>query len=166
MLTFARREPGRLVTVSLRDEISRASAFLQHLVPSSIKLVIDASEDVGACVIDPVQLQQVLLNLVTNARDATPAGGNIRIELAPGAPGWAHLRVIDSGAGIPAKARDRIFEPFFTTKAAGKGTGLGLSVSYGIVKNAGGRIEVTSRIGEGTTFDVILPTQGAGTNGS
>ncbi|MEX1196539.1 MAG: two-component regulator propeller domain-containing protein [Pseudohongiellaceae bacterium] len=164
LLTFARREPGRPVTVSLRDEVSRAAPLLQRLVPSSVSLSIDTNDDVGTCVIDPVQLQQVLLNLVTNARDATPAGGNIRIELARGAPGWAHLRVIDSGAGIPDKARDRIFEPFFTTKAADKGTGLGLSVSYGIVKNAGGRIEVASRIGEGTTFEVILPAQRAGTD--
>lgn len=159
LLTFARQEPGSPVTVSLRDEVVRASALMQRLVPSSIKLTIDASDDVGLCVIDPVQLQQVLLNLVTNARDATPAGGSIRIELVRGAPGWAHIRVIDSGGGMSAKERERIFEPFFTTKAVGKGTGLGLSVSYGIVNSAGGRIEVRSRIGEGTTFDVILPTQ-------
>ncbi|RUO66355.1 ligand-binding sensor domain-containing protein [Pseudidiomarina planktonica] len=166
LLTFARQEPGRPAAVSLRDEVVRASGLVERLVPSSIKLTIDASDDVGICVIDPVQLQQVLLNLVTNARDATPAGGSIRIEVACGAPGWAHIRVIDSGVGISAKARERIFEPFFTTKGVGKGTGLGLSVSYGIVNNAGGRIEVASRIGSGTTFDVILPTKKAGTDGA
>jgi CheY-like chemotaxis protein len=121
--------------------------------------------------VDRGQLEQVILNLVINARDAMPAGGQLTIEtrdtdVLPGEklregsppPGkYAVVRIADSGIGIPPDLADRIFEPFFTTKAAGKGTGLGLSTAYGIVKQSGGFIEVASVYGAGATFTIYLP---------
>jgi signal transduction histidine kinase len=102
----------------------------------------------------------VVLNLVTNAREAITGGGEIRVEtcLAPNRPGWACLRVSDTGPGIPPDIQPRIFDPFFTTKDGG--TGLGLSVSYGIIKGHNGFLEVATEPGHGTTFTVLLPPAG------
>jgi signal transduction histidine kinase len=110
---------------------------------------------------DPNQLQQVLLNLLMNAIEATPPGGRVSLEVrratAPdGRPG-AELRVIDSGSGIPPEHQARVFDPFFTTKPPGQGTGLGLAIAQGIVTDHGGRIEVTSVVGRGSIFRVVLP---------
>jgi CheY-like chemotaxis protein len=115
--------------------------------------------------IDPVQVEQVIMNLVTNARDAMPKGGILRIEtelaVAPGTeelePGFAVLSVQDTGVGMDAETRERIFEPFFTTKDVGKGSGLGLATAYGIVEQSGGHIEVSSTLGLGSSFRVQLP---------
>jgi signal transduction histidine kinase len=117
-----------------------------------------------------VQLNQVLLNLAVNARDAMPEGGRLAIAVAPweaeGAreerpavePGrYCRIAVSDTGTGIDEATRARIFEPFFTTKGVGRGTGLGLATAYGIVKQAGGHVFVDSRVGEGTTFEILLP---------
>jgi two-component system NtrC family sensor kinase len=106
--------------------------------------------------IDAPEMQQVILNLLTNAVDAMPAGGTLAIETVHGA-GGAILRVTDSGPGIPAEVRPRIFEPFFTTKTHGKGTGLGLAICRRIVEAHGGSIQIGDTPGGGATFEVTLP---------
>jgi signal transduction histidine kinase len=106
---------------------------------------------------DTDQLEQVLLNLLSNAVDAMPRGGTISIELRRGADGGARLAVRDQGHGVPAEILPRIFDPFFSTKEIGKGTGLGLAISYGIIKEHGGDILVDSAPAQGTTFTVLLP---------
>jgi CheY-like chemotaxis protein len=110
--------------------------------------------------IDPAQLEQVLLNLVINARDAMPAGGTVSVgegARADGGHRWVVLTVSDTGEGMDAQQMEHCFDPFFTTKAKTKGTGLGLSTAYGVITQAGGTIRVESRRGEGTTFTVELP---------
>ncbi len=109
---------------------------------------------------DADQIEQVLLNLLSNAVDAMPRGGTVRITLAPEASGGASFSVADEGVGIPEEIRDSIFDPFFSTKEIGKGTGLGLSISYGIVRDHGGDILLESYPGRGTTFRVVLPRDG------
>ncbi|WP_168219156.1 ATP-binding protein [Limnoglobus roseus] len=115
---------------------------------------------------DPGQLEQVLLNLAVNARDAMPKGGTLTVsarnetvsadaDVAPGR--YAVLSVTDTGTGMPPEVVSRAFEPFFTTKEVGKGTGLGLATVYGIVRQAGGYVRVRSKVGEGSTFEVLLP---------
>ena len=109
---------------------------------------------------DMNQLQQVLLNLSLNACEAMPNGGTLTIASAAAGGKVAGHRLADTGCGIKEEQFDRIFEPFFTTKPVGKGTGLGLSVSYGIVQQHGGTLEVESEEGQGTTFTIILPAVG------
>ena len=105
---------------------------------------------------DPGMLEQVLLNLTVNARDAMPDGGTLTVEIA-NADGKIRLSVTDTGMGMTDDVRNRIFEPFFTTKDVGQGTGLGLSVSYGILRDHGGSIEAESTVGRGTVFRLRLP---------
>jgi signal transduction histidine kinase len=111
---------------------------------------------------DSDQLEQVLLNLLSNAVDAMPRGGTVRISLAAEPDDAVSFAVSDEGLGIPEEIRDSIFDPFFSTKEIGKGTGLGLSISYGIVRDHGGDILLESQAGRGTTFRVILPRDGKG----
>ena len=142
--------------------------MLRRLISEDIVLETHLEHDIGPVVADPNQLEQVILNLVVNARDAMPQGGRITIETdrvtAPtGSTQPAEtrphvvLRVRDNGSGIPPAVRERMFEPFFTTKEVGKGTGLGLSTVYGIVAQTGGYIEVESEPGGGSVFTVFLP---------
>jgi PAS domain S-box-containing protein len=115
----------------------------------------------------PARINQVVLNLLTNAIDACKSGGKVTMRSRPAAAsgdGGVELQVIDTGCGIPAELQDKIFDPFFTTKALGEGTGMGLSISYGIVRDHGGRITVDSAPGRGTTFAVYLPANVAGTS--
>ncbi len=106
--------------------------------------------------IDPAQLEQVLVNLSVNARDAMPEGGTLSIAIG-GAEGGVRITVADDGAGMPAEVRDHAFEPFFTTKEAGEGTGLGLATVHGVVIDAGGTVEIDSEVGRGTTVAIFLP---------
>lgn len=110
--------------------------------------------------VDRDQLEQVLLNLVVNARDASPSRGDVRLRTRPsdfdGKPG-IELAVADSGEGMSRETLARVSEPFFTTKGEGRGTGLGLSVVFGVVKRCGGRVDIESELGRGTTFKVLLP---------
>jgi len=110
----------------------------------------------------PAKINQVVMNLVTNAIDATDDGGKVAVRTAPGSNGDIRIEVSDTGKGIPPEVRQRIFDPFFTTKPIGQGTGLGLSISYGIVRDHGGKIEVDSEVGRGTTFIVTLPVKFSG----
>ena len=108
----------------------------------------------------PAKINQVVMNLLTNAIDASHDRGKVRVRSTPEGDEGVRIEVRDEGSGIPPEVRDRIFDPFFTTKPLGQGTGLGLSISYGIVQDHGGRIEVESEIGKGTTFAIVLPTRG------
>jgi nitrogen-specific signal transduction histidine kinase/CheY-like chemotaxis protein len=175
ILTFSRREPPTLTALPLGAVVHETAAMLRATLPATVKLSV-LTPDVPLRVRgDATQLQQVLLNLCTNAWHALPDGtGSIEVRLASlqvggaraAAPpartslaggAYAHLSVTDSGRGMGAATRARIFEPFFTTKPAGLGTGLGLSVVHGIVASHGGTITVSSRPGAGSRFDLYFP---------
>ena len=146
--------------------------MLRRIIGEDIELTTDLEPDIGTIFIDRSQLEQVLLNLALNARDAMPDGGRLAVrtrsldlgenifrklsELKPG--NYALIEIVDTGIGMDEETRDRIFEPFFTTKEFGQGTGLGLATAYGIIKQAGGTIDATSDPGKGTTFLIYLPT--------
>jgi two-component system cell cycle sensor histidine kinase/response regulator CckA len=114
-----------------------------------------------AVLIDPNQLEQVLVNLSVNARDAMPDGGTLSIAVA-GVEGGVRITVADDGTGMPPEVRERAFEPFFTTKEEGEGTGLGLASVHGAVTNAGGTVDITSEVGHGTVVSIFLPAAGDG----
>ena len=170
LLAFSRRTPASPRPLDVIRVIEEAEELLRPLVPSSIHFEIVDGHTSARIVADPVQLQQVIVNLVVNARDAMPQGGRLTLavrsrSLEPRAaralgiePGpYVELSVADTGVGIDPAARERIFEPFFTTKEPGKGTGLGLATCYGIVQECRGAIAVESEPGRGATFRVLLP---------
>jgi PAS domain S-box-containing protein len=155
LLAFSRRQMLRPEPVDLNDVVQGYLAMLDRLVGEDVTVVIDLHPALGPVHADPGQLGQVLLNLVVNARDAMPDGGELRIATAPDASG-ATLTVSDTGEGMDAGVQQRIFEPFFTTKEPGKGTGMGLSTVHGIVEQSGGSIAVDSAPGQGATFRIHL----------
>ncbi len=159
LLAFARLQVRRPQLVDLMATMRRLEPMLTRLLPESIRLVISGPSTPCAIVADSVQMEQVILNLVLNARDAMPGGGTIHVTIwhEPGPPERVGLSVADAGEGIPDDVRAHLFEPFFTTKTTGHGTGLGLATVQGIVAEAGGDIEVASPPGEGATFRVIFP---------
>ena len=170
LLAFSRKHIVDLKLVKVNEIIEKAQKLLSRLVPEDIELRVVTG---GDCIVraDTIQVEQVIMNLVTNARDAMPQGGYLTIstELTNldeefirthgyGEPGtYVRISVSDTGVGIDAQARERVFEPFYTTKDVGKGTGLGLSIVYGIIKQHNGYINVYSELGEGTTFKIYLP---------
>lgn len=171
LLAFSRKQILQPQVIDLADLTSDTHKMLERVIGDRVDLAFSAEAGLWAAKADPNQLQQVLMNLVVNARDAMPDGGTITIELSnlhldaaraspdgsvpPGS--FVELRVTDSGAGMDEATRSRIFEPFFSTKGPGRGTGLGLSTVYGIVKQSRGHILVDSELGAGTTFRVLLP---------
>jgi two-component system cell cycle sensor histidine kinase/response regulator CckA len=171
LLTFARKQVISPQIVNLNDLLLRVDALLRRLLGAHIELVSMPASNLGAVRVDPMQFEQVLVNLAINARDAMPGGGKLTLEtanrvlhaddvaahpgLAPGA--YVVLRVTDTGIGMSEETMAHIFEPFFTTKEVGKGTGLGLATCYGIVKQGGGDIWVQSAPGQGAVFEVVLP---------
>ena len=164
LLGFAREQPVEPRVIDMGESVEHLQPFLRHLLREDIELHMQGDPGAGNVSMDPVQLDQVLLNLVVNACDAMPSGGHVRIEVsrvdeaAEGAPhGWVLLEVIDSGEGMPADVAAHAFEPFFTTKPVGRGTGLGLATCHGIVARAGGSIELDSRPGTGTRISLWLP---------
>ena len=188
MLGFARRQPVRTVPVDLNALARDALALLRRSIDPRIAILFRPDPAVGLLPADPVQLQQVVMNLCLNARDAMPDGGALTVSTswepgtrnpepgtedttglgasAPGSPlrvpgstGYVRLSVADTGEGMPAEVRAKIFEPFFTTKEVGKGTGLGLAVVHGVAHAHGGRVECHSEPGRGTRFDVYLPSE-------
>ncbi len=175
LLTFGRRQTLRPEPVDLVEVVKRSEELLRRLLRENIELRTALPEDPLPVIADPLQIERVLVNLVTNARDAMPKGGRIGIAASPvsfdaadvgpadvKAPGiYAQLSVTDSGMGIDAETQAHIFEPFFTTKGVGKGTGLGLAIAYGIVKQHRGVIRVVSEPGQGATFTFMLPLLGA-----
>lgn len=157
LLAFARRQPVAPRTVALDGLVHELVPLLRRLVPESIEL--DLSLDAGCAIsADPGQIEQVLINLVANARDALPErGGRVRIATAREGADRVLLTVADNGAGMDGATRARAFEPFFTTKAVGEGTGLGLAMVHGIVRQAGGDVEIASEPGQGTEIRIALP---------
>jgi two-component system, cell cycle sensor histidine kinase and response regulator CckA len=162
LLLFSRRETVKPEHLDLNEQVREASKMLQRLVRANISLRIELAGGRLGVDADRGQLDQVLMNLVVNASDSMPDGGELTVRTGTTDHTHVWLSVEDTGAGIPEEIRERIFEPFFTTKGAAKGTGLGLSVVHGIVTQHGGQIEVESAVGRGTTFRVILPESGSG----
>jgi PAS domain S-box-containing protein len=155
--SFARHTPGDRVPVDLNAVVEEGLLLMQKpLAADNVQILTSLAPELPAILGDASTLHQVLMNLLTNAREAMPEGGQIRIETASAErPGWIRLLVADTGPGIPADEIAKIFDPFFTTKRAG--TGLGLSVSYGIIQEHGGTVDVQSRPGAGTTFILSFP---------
>jgi PAS domain S-box-containing protein len=171
LLAFSRRQVLQPQMLDLNEVIGDMERLLRRVISEDIALVTQFETNIGAVKADRSQIEQVVMNLVVNARDAMPNGGVLAISTrvvhldaayarrrAGVAPGrHVVFTVRDTGVGMDAATQQRIFEPFFTTKAKGKGTGLGLSTVYGIVRQSGGHIEVRSAPGRGTTFEIILP---------
>jgi len=161
LLAFSRKQLVKPRPVDLNVLVTEAKRMLDRVIGEDIELITRLSPDLGQVTADPGQIHQVLMNLVVNARDAMPDGGRLTIETksvdADPSMAYVYLGVADTGTGIADDVKKHLFEPFFTTKAQGKGTGLGLATVYGIVHHSGGRIEVASEIGQGTTFGIYLP---------
>jgi two-component system cell cycle sensor histidine kinase/response regulator CckA len=163
LLLFSRQEVAEARVLDLNQSLRTIDDMLRRLVGEDIDVELDCDNAPVRVKADPGHVEQVLMNLAVNARDAMPAGGTIRIatrSLPPRSPGGRRrvvLTVTDTGSGMDEATRSRIFEPFFTTKERGKGTGLGLSTVFGIVHEAGGTISVETRLGAGTTFTIELP---------
>ena len=160
LLAFSRRRLRQPKVLDLNVLAASLGTMLQRLIGEEIELRLALLPDLGRVLADPGHIEQVLMNLVVNARDAMPDGGTLTIETANASlkPGpFVLLAVSDTGAGMDEATQARLFEPFFTTKSAGKGTGLGLSTVLGIVRQSGGALEVSSAPGRGTTVKVYLP---------
>ncbi len=163
LLAFSRKQVMEPRTFDLRAVLTDLAPMLRRLIGEDVEIVTALGTEPLPVLADPSQIEQVIVNLVVNARDAMPGGGRITIEgtLLPGTPeraaDWVRLAVSDTGTGMPPDVLEHMFEPYFTTKESGKGTGLGLSTVYGIVTQSGGRITVDSAAGRGTMFELLLP---------
>jgi CheY-like chemotaxis protein len=171
LLMFSRQQVVAPKVLSLHEVLTPMMQMMQRLLGADVELVVVAPNAAGRVKVDPSHIEQVVLNLVVNARDAMPTGGKLTIETAnvelddeyasshlPSRAGpHVMLSVSDNGSGMSQETQARIFEPFFSTKGPGKGTGLGLATVYGIVKQSGGHIGVYSEPGHGSTFRVYLP---------
>ncbi len=171
MLAFGRRQILTLKVVNLNDIIREMEKFIRPVLSEEIEIVTTLEENLGKVKVDPGQMEHVLMNLAVNAKEAMPYGGklffktanviikddfvHLHPEISPGR--YIMLTVADTGVGMSPMVKERIFEPFFTTKEIGKGSGLGLSSVYGIIKQIGGNIFVESEVGQGATFNIILP---------
>ena len=160
LLAFGRRQVLHPTTVDLNAVVRSAARLLEPVLSERVHLEIELDPQVPSVKADVGQLEQVLLNLGLNARDAMPGGGTLRITTSTvdtGTGRLARVSFADTGAGMDPETLSRVFEPFFTTKRGGRGTGLGLATAYGIIKQSGGEIDVTSAPGKGSTFIISLP---------
>jgi two-component system, cell cycle sensor histidine kinase and response regulator CckA len=160
LLRLSRKEVPEPRVLDLNAVVSGVSAMLGRVIGEDVKLEERLHPSLAPVRADPGQIEQVILNLAVNARDAMESGGKLLLETAPARLGEAEavrMSVIDTGCGITPEVRPHLFEPFFTTKEAGKGTGLGLSTVSSIVGEAGGRVTVESEPGRGSAFHVVLP---------
>jgi signal transduction histidine kinase len=172
LLAFSRKQVLQPVPLDLNEIIQGVSRMARRIIGTDVQLRLELAPSVSQVLADPAQVEQVLLNLLVNARDAMPTGGTITVRtqnvalgpsakeirqsgIAPGA--FVRLNVTDNGIGMDHATQARIFEPFFTTKETGRGTGLGLSTVYGIIRQSGGAITVDSERGQGASFNVYLP---------
>jgi PAS domain S-box-containing protein len=171
LLAFSRRQVMQTRVLDLNTLVGKLAVMLQRLIGEDIELRLDFSRDLGQVNADPGQIEQVIMNLVVNSRDAMPQGGTLTLHTAnveltedytatqtrvkPGS--YVALEVRDSGSGMDPATRSRLFEPFFTTKGQGRGTGLGLSIVFGIVRQSGGNLEIQSQPGMGTSVKIYLP---------
>jgi two-component system cell cycle sensor histidine kinase/response regulator CckA len=156
LLMFSRREVVMPQVVDVAALVRDLERLLNRTLSERVALRISCGPDVVPVLIDPRQLEQVLVNLAVNARDAMPEGGTLSIAVG-GTDGGVRITVADDGVGMPPEVRERAFEPFFTTKEAGEGTGLGLASVHGVVTDAGGTIDISSEIGAGTVVTIFLP---------
>ncbi len=174
LLVFSRRDVVRSRVLDLGDLLLGMRTLLERTVGEAVELRVETPDELWRVEADPSQVEQVLMNLAVNARDAMPNGGTLELTLAnarldagdltassPVAGRYVRLRVRDGGAGMPPEVVEHAFEPFYTTKPKGQGTGLGLATVYGIVTQAGGSVEISSAPGEGTAVEVLLPATGA-----
>lgn len=178
LLAFSRKQPLRPQDLDLRDVVRDVDRMLRRIVGEDVVIKLDLGSEPAWARVDASMIEQVLMNLSVNARDAMPRGGVLEITLAelpktevpagclsmdagPLADAYVRLSVSDQGTGIPPELLERIFEPFFTTKPVGQGTGLGLAMVYGIARQHGGGVAVRSSLGEGSRFDIFLPRTGA-----
>ncbi len=166
LLSFSRQQATQRRNIAVDELFSGLAKLLRRLLPSNIELRLEVADDSPSVVADPAQLEQVVMNLVVNARDAMSDGGTIEVSAGPGhgpsgTPGL-RLEVRDTGHGIPSELLDRIFDPFFTTKEGGRGTGLGLATVRTITEDCGGAVAVESEVNRGTTFRIWLPASETG----
>jgi signal transduction histidine kinase len=171
LLAFSRSGQLQFQSYDLSQLVVESVQMLRRVLPSHVEVLVDTDHTVHPISTDPAVLEQILLNLATNARDAMPEGGKLRLSIGPvrldqrhvSRLGWGRagsytaLRLSDSGVGMEQRVRERIFEPFFTTKPPGQGTGLGMAMVYGLMKQHGGFIEVQSTLGIGTTVTLYFP---------
>ena len=174
LLLFSRRQPTKTQVIVLNELVENVKKMLERLIGADVSLVLSLDPSAGTILADTGQIEQVIMNLIVNARDAMPNGGTLSMKTARYvvdehyaerhldlvAGQYASLSVGDTGTGISPEVKARMFDPFFTTKEPGKGTGLGLSTVYGIIKQFGGAISVDSDLGRGSTFTVLLPAAG------
>jgi PAS domain S-box-containing protein len=171
LLVFGRQQVLEPRVVRLNDLVTETAELLRPLLGHGIELAMELDVSLHSIMADPGQIGQVIMNLALNARDAMESRGRILVSTAnvelsdaqarqipDGRPGsYTALRISDTGSGISSEVLPHIFEPFFTTKSEGKGTGLGLAIVFGIVKQSGGHIQISSDVGKGTTFEILLP---------